>query len=469
MLLKNSYTSLPSKFYEFQNPEASDNPECVLYNSDLAKELWVGELFPAENAHNLLGGNVLPAWAHPIAQAYMGHQFGYPNMLWDGRALLLGEYEDSKWNLVDIVLKWSGVTPFSRWGDGKATLRAMLREYIMSEAMRSLWIPSSRSLAVIKTGNSVVRNTLEDWAILTRVMKSHLRVWTFEFAKAYGTKDDMQALIDYTIKRYYPELVKDKNPALSFLKKVADMQMDLVIDWLRVWFIHGVMNTDNTSITGETFDYGPCAFIWSFKSQQVFSSIDEAGRYSFGNQANIILWNLSVFASTLSDFIDEKDITETLKTLPENMHGKWLIMMCKKIWISQPISTDEGLARELLSWMESVWADYTQTFLYISWYECVEDIKIYNDSRFQNWYKVWQQRVPNIDTAQKLMQKQNPTYIPRNHLVEASLERALQWDYSQLHDLIQILKNPYTFQKNSQKYMEANVQFDTHYTTYCGT
>ncbi len=471
--LKNSYKSLPSIFFAAQNPEQSDNPKCVLYNKELAKELWIQELLPAENAHNLLSGNILPEWAKPIAQAYAGHQFWYPNMLWDGRALLLGEWETPEWKVVDIVLKGSGKTRFSRWGDGRATLKAMLREYLMSEAMNGLWIASSRSLAVVKTWNIVQREQQVEGAILTRIMSSHIRVGTFEYAKNFATKNEMKSLIDYTIERHYPELSKRKNPALWLLEHVIDVQINLVIQWLRVGFIHGVMNTDNTSISWETFDYGPCAFMNGFHSDQVFSSIDTNGRYAFGNQANIILWNLSVFAWTLTEFIDEASINSVLGTIWEHIHSAWLVMMCQKLGIQNPLSKDEALIRELLSWMQDIWADYTNTFLYIWWNTQVKNIEIYSEERFVAWQNIWKKRVSiqtwGFENARQSMKQYNPIYIPRNHIVEEVLDTAVLWDYTEFHLFLEILKNPYVYRENTEKYMENIDGFDEQYQTYCGT
>jgi len=469
MSFQNSYQSLPSIFFAPQNPEQSDNPECVLYNTDLAKELKITELLSPENVHNLLSGNILPDWTEPIAQAYAGHQFGYPNMLGDGRALLLWEWETPEWKLVDIVLKGSWKTPFSRWGDGRATMKAMLREYLMSEAVHGLGITSSRSLAVVKTWNDIYRESIEDWAILTRIMSSHIRVGTFEFAKLFGSKDDMKALIDYTIERHYPELQELQNPALWLLEKVIDVQLDLVTEWLRVGFIHGVMNTDNTSIAWETFDYGPCAFMWSFHSQRVFSSIDEQGRYAFWNQGNIILWNLSVFAATLSDFIDENIINKVLGTMWEHMHSKWFVMMCQKLGITNPLSKDEPLIRELLSWMQDTSADYTNTFLYIWGITKNIDTQIYSNERFKAWHTIWKQRVWDVEAVQEAMKKYNPIYIPRNHLVEKVLDDATSWNYENFHTFLEILKNPYMSQDNTEKYMENDTKFERSYMTYCGT
>lgn len=470
---KNSYQSLPSIFFAAQNPEQSENPECVLYNLDLAESLGIKKIISAENAHNLLSGNTLPEWSKPIAQAYAGHQFGHPTMLGDGRALLLGEWENKEWKLVDIVLKGGWKTPFSRWGDGRATLKAMLREYLISEGMHALWVPTSRSLAVVKTWNDVYRDSIEQWAILTRVMSSHIRVWTFEYAKWFGTKDDMQSLIDYTIKRHYPELKALKNPALWLLEKVIDVQLDLIAQWKWVGFIHGVMNTDNTSIGGETFDYGPCAFMWVYHNDRVFSSIDEQGRYAYGNQANIILWNLSVFANTLSHFIDEDTINKVLGTMWEHMHSKWLQMMRNKLGIHNALSSDEQLIKELLSWAQDNKADYTNTFLYISWNTNISNSEIYNDERFIAWHDIWKQRVSGqswgLEIVQESMKEYNPVYIPRNHLVEDALQKTVSWDYSEFHAFLEILKNPYIYRKNTEKYMKNAEWFDDDYETFCGT
>lgn len=470
---KNTYQTLPQIFFTPQNPEYSDNPECLLYNSELVKELGIQELISPENAHHILWGNILPLWAQPIAQAYMGHQFGYLNMLWDGRALLLWEWETPTWKLVDIVLKGSWNTPYSRGWDGRATLRSMLREYLISEAMAGLWIASSRSLAVVKTWNAVFRETREDGAILTRVMSSHIRVGTFEYAKHYGTKKDMKALIDYTIERHYPELKTLKNPILWFLEKVIEVQIDLITDWLRVGFIHGVMNTDNTSIAGETFDYGPCAFLNAYHPETVFSSIDSQWRYSFGNQANIILWNLSIFASTLTDFIDEDTIHKVLGTMWEHMHSNWLAMMRLKLGIVNPLSTDEQLIKELLSWMQDIGADYTNTFLFIGWFTELQNTEIYSDTRFMNWLWIWKERISlqawGIQWAQAAMKVYNPVYIPRNHIVEEVLQQAVSWDYVDFHNFLNILKKPYIQRENSQTYMEHKIWFDKSFKTYCGT
>lgn len=471
--LYNTYQSLPSIFFAAQNPEPSGSPECVLYNSELAKTLWITEVISPKNAHDVLSWNVLIEWSKPIAQAYAGHQFGHPTMLGDGRAVLLWEWETSDKKLFDIVLKGSGRTPFSRGWDGRATVKSMLREYLISESMHALWIPSSRSLAVVKTWNDVYREVTQEWAVLTRVMSSHIRVWTFEYAKRFGTKDDMKSLIDYTISRHYPELQTLQNPTLWLLEKVIDQQLNLITQWLRVGFIHGIMNTDNTSISGETFDYGPCAFMNAFHNNRAFSSIDVNERYAFGNQANMILWNLSIFASTLTDFIDEEIINQVLGTMGEHMHSKWLIMMSHKLWISNPISRDEPLIKELLSWMQDNAADYSNTFLYISWDQNIPDISLFENERFASWLDIWKQRVSSQEwwllKAQENMKKYNPIYIPRNHIVEEVLDSTELWNYEDFHNFLEILKTPYTRQGVSLEYIQSPDGFDEKYETFCGT
>ena len=468
---KYTYQSLPFIFFAPQNPEHSKAPECVLYNSELAEELGIKESISPENAHNLLSGNILPEWSKPIAQAYAGHQFGNPTMLGDGRALLLWEWETSEWKLVDIVLKGSGKTPFSRGGDGRATLKSMLREYLISEAMHGLWISTSRSLAVVKTWNDMYRETVEDGAILTRVMSSHIRVGTFEFAKWFGDIEDMKALIDYTIARHYPELKELQNPALWLLEKLIDVQLVLVTQWMRVGFIHGVMNTDNTGICWETFDYGPCAFMGAFHNERVFSSIDSQWRYAFWNQGNIILWNLSTFAWTLTDFIDEETINKVLGTMWEHMHSKWLQMMRHKLGIHNSLSTDEQLIKELLSWMQDNKADYTNTFLYIWGFRENIETDIYDDERFKSWLSIWKQRVSSqsLESTRESMKQYNPIYIARNHLVEEVLEKVVSWEYEAFHEFLEILKNPYIYREDSQKYMENMKWFDESFKTFCGT
>ncbi len=295
--LDNSYAKLPEFFYSNINPKPIDSPKLVILNDKLAEELGIA---PQELKKNegisVLAGNSVPKDSLPIAQAYAGHQFGYFTMLGDGRALLIGEQITPSNERLDIQLKGSGRTPYSRGGDGRAALGPMLREYIISEAMHALNIPTTRSLAVITTGESVIRDKILQGAILTRVAASHIRVGTYEYAAKFGTKDDLRALADYTIQRHFNNIIKDDNIYLSFLKEVIKRQALLISKWMLVGFIHGVMNTDNMTISGETIDYGPCAFMDTYDSNTVFSSIDTYGRYAYGNQPSMAEWNLSRFA-----------------------------------------------------------------------------------------------------------------------------------------------------------------------------
>ena len=302
----NTYIKLPKELYSCELPAKSKNSELVCFNKNLAIDLDLDfyDLNP-QNIAEFLSGHSLPRGAEPIAQAYAGHQFGHFNMLGDGRAILLGEHLNTKNQRFDIQLKGSGETAYSRRGDGKATLSAMLREYLISEAMHHFNISSTRSLAVVSTGEKVIREQIHQGAILTRIAKSHIRVGTFEFVARFQGKEMLKTFCDYTIERHYPEVANTENKYLEFFIKVVDRQISLIVDWMRVGFIHGVMNTDNTSICGETIDYGPCAFMNAYNPRTVYSSIDHQSRYAYFNQPAVIQWNLSVFASALIPLIDE--------------------------------------------------------------------------------------------------------------------------------------------------------------------
>jgi uncharacterized protein YdiU (UPF0061 family) len=304
--IENTYAKLPAAFFTLQQPVPVAKPAIVFFNERLANDLGLG--FLNEEEENIAGyfsGNKIPEGAQPLAQAYAGHQFGHFTMLGDGRAILLGEQIDPRGKRFDIQLKGSGQTPYSRRGDGRATLYSMLREYLISESMYHLGIPTTRSLSVVSTGEKVYREEVHNGAVLTRTANSHIRVGTFEYARRFCSAEDLRALTNYTIQRHYPEITDTDNPALELLKAVMHKQIDLMVNWMRVGFIHGVMNTDNMSIAGETIDYGPCAFMNAYNPRTVFSSIDTRGRYAFGNQPYIAQWNLTVFASALLPIISE--------------------------------------------------------------------------------------------------------------------------------------------------------------------
>ena len=445
---QNSYIELPDKLFMKQLPISVNNPQIIYFNKNLAKEL--GLEFISENqtmVADYFSGNKIPKGAAPIAQAYAGHQFGHFTMLGDGRVILLGEHIKPDNKRYDIQLKGSGQTPYSRGGDGRATLSSMLREYIISESIHHLGIPTTRSLAVTQTGEKVYRETVNDGAVLTRIASSHIRVGTFEYVNNFCSKEDLQIFIKYVIDRHYPEISGADNPVLELLKVVMLRQIALIVNWLRVGFIHGVMNTDNMSIAGETMDYGPCAFMNRYNPRTVFSSIDINGRYAFGNQSTIAHWNLAVFASTLLPFISdnkEKAIQlaeETLNKFPEEFSMNWYQMMYKKLGILKPIQEDKVLVDMLLELMDNHQADYTNTFAALTLNK-VSDDNLFSSSKFNEWRKQWENRTNHTDNrinALKLMQTQNPLVISRNHLVESALENAIKGNKSQFNELLNLI------------------------------
>ncbi len=475
----NSYLTLPPVFYNFQQPSMVTSPQMMLFNTPLAKSLGLEFLETKIDQTTLeLSGNLTPEGAQPIAQAYAGHQYGHFTMLGDGRAILLGEQITPSGERFDIQLKGSGRTPYSRRGDGKATLRAMLREYLLSEAMFHLNIPTSRSLAVVASQDEVWREEVQKGAILTRVMKSHIRVGTFEYAAHYGTRQDLEKLTHYVIQRHYPEILDSENPPLELLKTVTVKQIDLILNWMRVGFIHGVMNTDNTSISGETFDYGPCAFMNQYHPRTVYSSIDQYGRYSYENQPSIIFWNLSVLANALQPLI-HKDayqsvviVKELLHTLQEEFQDKWYLMMFSKFGIVTPEQLDKQLVDNLLQFMYTHKTDFTNTFSALINPEIFPTHPILSDTG-QPWLTQWNTRVNQqkggVEAAKALMKIQNPFYIPRNHIVEQVLDQAVKGDLNELELWLQILKNPYQLQDVDNRYLLGIEDFRTEYKTYCGT
>jgi len=475
---QNSYIELPAKLYMKQLPISVKNPQIIYFNTGLAKEL--GLEFISENEATVAGyfsGNKIPEGAAPIAQAYAGHQFGHFTMLGDGRAILLGEQINPDNKRFDIQLKGSGQTPYSKSGDGRATLSSMLREYIMSESIHHLGIPTTRSLAVTQTGEKVYREQVNDGAVLTRIASSHIRVGTFEYVINYCSKENLEIFIRYVVDRHYPEISDADNPALELLKIVMHKQIDLIVNWMRVSFIHGVMNTDNMSIAGETMDYGPCAFMNTYNPKTVFSSIDLNGRYAFGNQSTIAHWNLAVFASTLLPFISdnkEKAIQlaeETLNKFPEEFSMNWYQMMYKKLGILKPIQEDKVLVDTLLQLMDNHQADYTNTFAALTLNK-VSDDSLFTSSKFNEWRKQWENRTNHTDNrikALKLMQTQNPLVIPRNHLVESALENAIQGNKSQFNELLNLISKPYDYKSNHDNFQTMPAGFDDCYKTFCGT
>ena len=473
----NTYSKLSDTFKEDIKPTPVHDPELVILNDKLSKDLNLDfSKIDKEELSKIFSGNSLPKGSTTIAQAYAGHQFGHFTMLGDGRAVLLGEHLTNKDSRFDVQFKGSGRTSFSRSGDGRAVLGPMLREYIISEAIHALNIPTTRSLAVVKTGEKVVRENLLPGAILTRVASSHIRVGTFQYIAAKQNIDDLHTLVDYTINRHYPEIKSSKNKALDLLNLVMERQCKLVVNWMRVGFIHGVMNTDNMAISGETIDYGPCAFMDHYNPKTVFSSIDKFGRYSFTNQPPITKWNLSRFAECLIPLIDNNEdkaiqlATETIDNFQNIYEEKWLNMMRDKLGLFGKSKNDKKLIDDLLTWMEKNKADYTNTFCYLMNISIGNNI-LYDDKEFINWSNDWKNRISTNDNSKEksleLMKKTNPIIIPRNHKVEEALKAANEDDLEVMNRLLSNLDNPYGEQKDIEDYqLPSN---DKDYQTFCGT
>ncbi|MHC0036316.1 protein adenylyltransferase SelO [Pseudoneobacillus sp. C159] len=478
----NSYASLPAKFFTLQKPTPVRLPKLVIINETLAADLGLDvQALKSEEGIAVFAGNQVPDGATPLAQAYAGHQFGHFTMLGDGRAILLGEQITPKDERFDIQLKGPGRTPYSRGGDGRAALGPMLREYIISEAMHALNIPTTRSLAVVKTGEITYRETELPGAILTRVAASHIRVGTFQYAARSGNDEDLRALADYTINRHYPKLKTAQNEEryLAFLNEVIKRQAQLIAKWQLVGFIHGVMNTDNMTISGETIDYGPCAFMDTYDPATVFSSIDREGRYAYGNQPYIGLWNLTRFAETLLPLLNEnqddaiKLAEEALGNFGKIYQASWTKGMRAKLGIFSEEEEDKSLIENLLNLMQEHQADYTNTFRALT-LEQYDDIAMYNTPQFKEWLKQWQDRLTrqseSKDSAQTLMRKSNPAVIPRNHRVEEALESAVKnGDYQVMEQLLVALSNPYDYTIEQNEYTKLPVPSSRPYRTFCGT
>ncbi|WP_031513791.1 protein adenylyltransferase SelO [Desulfofalx alkaliphila] len=476
--LEHTYAQLPGMFYSKLNPVAVPAPKLVILNHSLAKSLGLNsQVLQREDGVAVLAGNRLPKGAIPLAQAYAGHQFGYFTMLGDGRAILLGEQITPSGERFDIQLKGSGKTPYSRGGDGRAALGPMLREYIISEAMHGLGIATGRSLAVVTTGETVIRQTRQPGAVLTRVAASHLRIGTFEYAARWGTVEDLRALADYTLKRHFPEADHTDNPYLYLLGEVIKRQASLVAKWQLVGFIHGVMNTDNVTLSGETIDYGPCAFMDTYHPDTVFSSIDRQGRYAYGNQPIIAQWNLARFAETLLPLIDDNQ-AEAVKLaqgahsdFAKLYHSNWLAGMRAKLGIFNEESKDESLIQQLLDLMQRYGADFTNTFRALT-LDRPGDAPLFDSAEFKQWYQLWQARLgrqqQSKEAVHQLMRKSNPAVIPRNHRVEDALAAAEKGDYSVMRRLLAVLSDPYRYSAEQDQYSTPPPK-NQRYVTFCGT
>lgn len=454
-------------------------PKLVILNEQLASKLGLNGLsLQSEEAILEFAGNKEPVGSLPLAQAYAGHQFGHFNMLGDGRAILLGEHITPDNERVDIQLKGAGRTPFSRGGDGRAALGPMLREYIISEAMHALGIPTTRSLAVVTTGEMIMREQALQGAILTRVASSHLRVGTFQYAARWGTKEEFQALADYAIQRHYPELQNEEQRYSKLLEAVIEKQAELIAKWQLVGFIHGVMNTDNMTISGETIDYGPCAFMDQYKPSTVFSSIDANGRYAYQNQPNMALWNLARFAESLLLLMDPdsaqaiKIAEQTLQRFPQLYEANWLAGMRLKLGLITEETQDLALIDELLQWMEVNEADYTNTFRILTLGQ-FENNALFQLETFKQWQNKWQERLQrqpqSAELVQLTMRQHNPAIIPRNHRVEEALDAANEGNLLPLQQLLEVLTQPFAYTTEQEKYAALPPATSCTYRTFCGT
>ncbi|WDE14681.1 protein adenylyltransferase SelO [Thalassomonas haliotis] len=492
MKFSNRYSQLDNAFYQRVTPARVSRPKLLLWNQDLADQLLLTEDFCRDRAllAQYFSGNRIPDGAEPIALAYAGHQFGNFNpQLGDGRAHLLGEILSNSGQRYDIQLKGSGQTRFSRQGDGKCAIGPAVREYIMSEAMYALGVPSSRCLAVTATGDLVYRETAKPGAVVTRVAASHIRVGTFEYFAARGDLDSLKTLTGFAINRHFPEIglnpeLTPSQKVLKFLNAVIDKQLTLIVNWLRVGFIHGVMNTDNTAISGETIDFGPCAMMGIYHPGTVFSAIDTRGRYAFGNQSAIGQWNMARLAEALLPLIDE--VPEKAVALAEPLirqYGRdfelaYQLMLANKLGMaSLPEQADEpagSLATNLLALMQEQELDYTQTFarLTLSLENPQEAEKL--SQELSPWYDKWRALLADegieAETAKSLMAQNNPRVIPRNHHVEAILaEYEQSGDSREIEDFLKVVRSPYRLLPQTPKFQDLPADGDRHYRTFCGT
>ena len=476
----NSYARLPQAFYSRLNPVPVPTPKLVVFNEALAQDLGLRpDVLKGDEGAAVFAGNRLPEGAEPLAQAYAGHQFGYFTMLGDGRAILLGEQITMQGERFDIQYKGSGRTPFSRNGDGRAALGPMLREYIISEALHALGIPTTRSLAVVTTGEQVFRETALQGAILTRTAASHIRVGTFQYAAARGKPDEVKALADYTIRRHFPDLATDGNPYLAMLGAVKERQASLVARWLLVGFIHGVMNTDNMALCGETIDYGPCAFMDAYDPNTVFSSIDHHGRYAYGRQPQIAQWNLARFAETLLPLIHENQkeavsvANQAITGFTDTFRRYWLAGMRAKLGLLNQEVDDGTLVKDLMDCMHRYGADFTNTFRDLA-SGSLPEASVFQTPDFKQWFERWQSRLKrqpdSWEASRRLMNTHNPAIIPRNHRVEEALEAAVERDdLTVMHKLLDYLSRPFQDPPEQAGYHLPAPPSAQPYRTFCGT
>ena len=484
----NSYARLPDRFYAKLAPTPVAAPRMIRLNSPLARQLGIDpEWLSSPAGVAVLAGNKVPIGAEPLAMAYAGHQFGgFSPQLGDGRAILLGEVIDRDGVRRDIQLKGSGPTPFSRRGDGRAALGPVLREYIVSEAMAALGIPTTRALAAVTTGESIRRETLLPGAVFVRIASSHIRVGTFQFFAARDDREAVQTLADYVISRHYPEAAEASNRYRTLLDLIVRRQAELVARWMLIGFIHGVMNTDNTSVAGETIDYGPCAFMDTYDPAKVYSSIDRGGRYAFGNQVQITMWNLARLAETLVPLLGDNDeaglaqANEVIAAFPAEFQDAYVTGLRQKLGLQTVHEDDLELAQDLLDRMAAGNADYTLTFRCLS--EAAGDPtgdntlrQLFDDPKICDaWLLRWRQRVPHERTdanaRRAAMCRVNPAVIPRNHLVEEAISAAVQTDdFAPFEQLTSVLSKPFEDQPAHSRYTLPPRQEQIVSQTFCGT
>ncbi|MFG6499972.1 YdiU family protein [Sulfitobacter sp. 1A15106] len=463
----NSYAALPEGFFTRLAPTPVKAPQLLAWNAELAAELGIEGAEPAQIAQ-VFAGNDVPAGAEPLAQLYAGHQFGNFNpQLGDGRAILLGEVVDQSGQRRDIQLKGSGPTPYSRMGDGRAWVGPVLREYLVSEAMHALGVPTTRALAAVATGEPILRESGPlPGAIVTRVAASHLRVGTFQVFAHRGETDALKTLTDYAIARHYPEA----DGPLGLLRAVCAAQAELVAQWMAVGFIHGVMNTDNCSISGETIDYGPCAFMDAFHQGRVFSSIDWQGRYAYGNQPQIVVWNMAQLATSLLQQMEDKEsaveeATEIVHDMPDLIEAAWLRRFAAKVGISTPRAEDVDLINELLGLMQKDGADFTNAFRALPTDQARDQFT--DRDAFDTWAEGWRARIEGEPDPQAVMNAANPAVIPRNHRIEQMIEAAVAGDMAPFERLMKALATP--FDETDPKLQRPPTEDEIVPATFCGT
>ena len=481
----NSYSRLPDIFYENVNPQPVKQPKLITFNQALGHSLGIQNLESNELLVETFSGNFIPNGSSPIALAYAGHQFGhFVNQLGDGRAVLLGEVINGENERFDIQLKGSGKTKFSRQGDGRSALGPVIREYILSEAMHALNVPTTRALAAVTSGEDVYRETSLPGGVFTRVAKSHIRIGTFEYFMAQNDHQNLKILADYVIERLFPEALNADNPYLEMLYSFSEKQSKLIGKWMGIGFIHGVMNTDNTSVAGETIDYGPCAFMDEYNPQSVFSSIDHHGRYAFANQPQIAQWNLACLASCLLSLVDENEtkakekINDLLTDFSTKVNKAISKTMVRKIGLNHKNKDHTEHLKKLLKIMHEEKPDYTLSFRHLS--DVINNEEEAFKSQFANkdlisdWLNAWKtllnKETNKTDEIYHSMNSVNPLYIPRNHLVERAIKLAIEDnDFSYMLKLSKALENPFIKQDVDADFSLPPKDDEKVHQTFCGT